>query len=108
MVQSKQNATVNTATQEKTVYTVKVKTAFHLPEKRRYVFNASVNGVHIEGLAVQEYTNKDGVDGSMICYPSRKGKDKEGNEKWYNTVWFPVSREMLDDIERQIGELLDK
>lgn len=101
---SKNTETKNT---EKVIYSVKVKSAFHLPEKRRYVFNASVNGVHVEGLAVQEYTNKDGKDGSMICYPSRKGKDKDGKEKYFNTVWFPVTREMLDDIESQIGTLLE-
>lgn len=87
---------------------VKVKRVYFLEEKRRYLFDAVVNGVFVEGLALQEYTNKEGKDGSMICYPSRKGKDKDGKEKYFNTVWFPVSKELKDSIEVQIGELLEK
>lgn len=99
--------TNNKEQENKVTYTVKVKSVRKVKDKRRYIFSASVNGVHIEGLALQEYTNKEGKENSMVCYPSVKGKDREGKEKYFNTVWFPVTAEMKDDIERQIGDLLE-
>ena len=56
-------------------------------------FNIIVNGVTIYGMKVIKYT-KDGEEKMMVAFPSQKGKD----EKYYNHAFFPMSKEMSEDI----------
>ena len=71
-------------------------------KEKKINFNARVNGVTIYGMQYIEYVNKEGQPGSMIVPPSYKGS----NGQYYNNAWFPISRELKDDIEKQLGALL--
>lgn len=62
------------------------------------VFDLEVNGVVIHGMRYIEYVTKEGKEGSMLSFPSYKK-----NEKWWTHVWFPISRELQEDIEKQIA-----
>lgn len=98
-----------TKNKEQINYQVKVTNARPIEGKDgRYSFNANVNGVNIDGFILQEYVNKDGNEGTMVCMPQRKGKDKDGKDAYYNIVWFPISKELKEDIIRQVGDIINK
>lgn len=82
-------------------YEVKVLKSKEVKEGR-VSFDMSVNGITIYGCWYVEYTNKEGKEGTMISFPSYKG----GNDKYYNHVWFPISKELQEDIENQIRKVL--
>lgn len=65
-------------------------------------FNARVNGVTIYGMQYIEYVNQEGQAGSMIVPPSYKGN----NGQYYNNAWFPISKELKADMEKQLEALL--
>lgn len=88
--------------ESKRVYEVKVTSAREI-KSGRYGFNADVNGISISGFMFIEYTNKEGKAGTMISMPQQKGKE----DKYYNTVWFPISKELKEDIEKQISDLIN-
>ena len=69
----------------------------------RISFDLRVNGVQISGMRYIEYTTKEGNQGSMLSFPSRKD-EKTG--KYYTHAWFPISRETQADIEKQIETAL--
>lgn len=71
-------------------------------KEKKINFNARVNGVTIYGMQYIEYVNKEGQTGSMIVPPSYKGS----NGQYYNNAWFPISRELKADIEKQLEALL--
>ena len=60
-----------------------------------------VNGVDIYG-SFYVTREVDGKETSFISLPSRKGSDG----KWYKYVYFPVSDDMLADIEKQIEAVI--
>ena len=64
----------------------------------------TVNGVSISGCVYRQGV-KDGKDYAFISFPSRKN-EKDG--KYYNHAYFPISDDLLNDIEKQIEELLNK
>lgn len=72
----------------------------------RVVFDATVNGVSVSGFVYIEYTTKEGNEGTMISFPSVKGKKKDENGKdvYYNTVWFPISNELKENIIKQLED----
>lgn len=82
-------------------YKVEILTAKAVKDGRA-VFDMNVNGVKIYGCWFTEYTNKDGQAGTMVSFPSYKGN----NGTYYSHAWFPVSKELKDDIEKQIEKLL--
>lgn len=57
-------------------------------------FDIVINGITIYGMWYHEYTTKEGNDGEMIVFPQRKGNDN----KYYNNVFFPISKEMKNAI----------
>lgn len=68
------------------------------------VFKANGSDV-VMGNATVIFDNKLGIKvtimknktGELFCnYPSRKAKDKEGNDKWYNDVFFIIDEELED------------
>lgn len=61
-----------------------------------------VNGVTIYGCVHREGVKADGTEWSLLSMPSRKATDG----KYYNHVFFPMSKDMLSDIEKQIENLL--
>ena len=71
-------------------------------KEKKINFNARVNGVTIYGMQYIEYVNKEGQPGSMIVPPSYKGS----NGQYYNNAWFPISRELKAEIEKQLDALL--
>ena len=64
-------------------------------------FDLSVNGVIIHGMRYIEYVTKEGKEGSMLSFPSYKK-----NEKWFTHVWFPISRDLQQEIEKKIAARL--
>ena len=71
-------------------------------KEKKINFNARVNGVTIYGMQYIEYVNKEGQPASMIVPPSYKGS----NGQYYNNAWFPISRELQAEIEKQLDSLL--
>ena len=69
------------------------------------LFDLSVNGVIIHGMKYREYVTKEGKEGSMLILPSYK-KESGEEVKWYTHVWFPISRELQQDIEKKISARL--
>ncbi len=39
----------------------------------------------------------DGSNGRFVAPPQTKGKDAEGNDKWYDDVWFPGGKDEPED-----------
>ena len=68
----------------------------------KIMFDINVRGVAVQGLCFQSYTNKQGEKGDMITFPSYKAK----NGKYYNHAWFPITKELKDDIIKQIDSLI--
>ena len=93
---------------EKIAYTVEVTRVTLTENEHRVLFDAKVNGVSISGFGFCEYTNQQGEQGNLVQFPQRKGKDSTGAAKYYNIVWFPVSRELKEDIEMQICKFIDE
>lgn len=94
--------------EEARAYTVKVERVREIAGKRdSYRFNLLVNGVFLNGMKYITYAGKDGKDEAFIGFPNYKGSD----DKYYNICYFPVNdpeyRSVFEDIERQIGEILD-
>ena len=89
--------------QERTVFNCKV-TRVRETQNGAIYFDMEVNGVCISDLRYVEYKTKEGKDGQMVSFPSYQSKK---NQKWYNYVWFPISKELRESIEVQISDLLD-
>lgn len=92
--------------QEKVVYTCKVIRATQFDDASAG-FDLSVNGITIFGMVYREYVNKEGKEGFMINFPSRKGTGKY-SDKYFNHVWFPISAELKADIQNQIVHILNE
>ena len=92
---------------EKRTYEVKV-TKVRAPKDRDDVvfFNAEVNGVSIDDLKFIFYKNQKGEERSMVSYPSEKYEDKNGETKYHNFAFFPISPELKENILSQIESLL--
>lgn len=89
------------ATVEARNFEVKV-TRVHQFDEKHIAFDCEINGVKVQGMNYIEYTNKQGEDGYMVNFPSRKGSD----DNYYNIVWCPLSKEVRESIKSQIEELL--
>ena len=62
-------------------------------------FDMEVNGVKIYGCWYKEGTNK---EYQIVNLPQEKGKDGE----YYSIVWFPMSKEVREDIIDQLQKLV--
>lgn len=67
-----------------------------------FAFDMEANGINIYGCFLNQGTKKDGTEYSFVDFPSRKGK----NGNYYNYVWFPITKALQKDIEKQIEGLL--
>lgn len=65
-------------------------------------FDMEVNGVKVYGCWYKEGTNKDGKEYQIVNLPQEKGKDGE----YYSIVWFPMSKEVREDIIDQLQKLV--
>lgn len=72
----------------------------------RVNFNIVVNGVSIYGMHLVEYTNKDGQPGTLINFPQWKG-EKDGQTTYNNYCFFPISKELKEDIIKKIDEVIE-
>lgn len=86
--------------QESKHYDVKVTRAKEVKEGS-VAFDMEVNGITVYGCWYNEYKTKEGKEGTMISFPSYKN-----NDNYYNHVWFPISKELKDDIIAQIEKLV--
>lgn len=103
----KKNSTAENNEKVTCSYEVKVTRAKEVKEGR-VLFDANVNGVNISGLAYVEYKNSKGEENTLISFPAQKGKNKDENGKdiYYNTVWFPISKELKANIIEQLEKLV--
>lgn len=65
-------------------------------------FDMTVRGIAIQGCFMRQYTNKEGAEGDLISFPSYKGN----NGKYYNYVWFPISKDLKEHLKERIISLL--
>ena len=86
---------------EKVTFEVEVLRA-HAFDSQTIAFDANVNGVTIYGMIYREYVTKEGKDGYLISFPSRQAKDG----KYYDNCWFPISKELKENIKLQIEKLV--
>lgn len=100
-MKSSKGASKEKETKEKAVFNCTVERV-HMFDEKHISFDMTANGIKISGLNYIEYTNKDGQDGVIINFPQRKGKEN----KYYNILWFPISKELKDDIIKQIEALV--
>ena len=58
-----------------------------------------------EGFEMKSFKLIEGENGLFIGAPSQKGKDQDGNEKWYDTVWVPkeLNQTLLDLVANEIA-----
>lgn len=66
------------------------------------LIDLQVNGVMLYGCRYGTYKNKDGEEFSTVNFPSRQGSDK----KWYNHCYVKFSSDDIENIEKQIEELI--
>lgn len=92
----------STATTEtKPVITVEV-TKAKIIKEGRVSFNIKVNDFFfIYGMTLIEYENKEGNEGVMISFPQWKGK-----EDYYNYCFFPIDKNLKENIVSQVESLL--
>ena len=86
--------------QESKQFDVKVTRAREVKEGS-VAFDMEVNGITVYGCWYNEYKTKEDKEGTMISFPSYKNGDK-----YYNHVWFPISKELKDNIVAQIEKLV--
>lgn len=99
----------NEKKEAKQEYVVKVDAARTTKNDSIVMIDLDINGVKVKSCMLKEVEcTKDGTAHKKgdICYvvnfPSEKGK----NGKWYNTVWCPLSNDIIDDIVKQVQSLL--
>ena len=89
-------------------YDVEVQEVRRTKNDKIVMLDLKVNGVWIKSCLLKEVTVKE--DGEkhkkgdivyILSFPSEKSGDK-----YYNRAWFPVSNETLEDICRQVQEML--
>ena len=82
-------------------YNVKVRRA-HEFKSGDIGFDIDVNGITLYGLTYLDVNPERNIKSPFVSFPSRKGSDG----KYYNMFYFPISEEMLKEIEKQIEEVL--
>lgn len=60
--------------------------------------------ITIYNLTWREGTRRDGTEYKFVSMPQEKGND--GN--YYNRVYFPISDDMRDTIEKLLGDALEE
>lgn len=101
----KKNATqVATGTENKAVSEIKVLKCRSINDTT-YAIDIEVNGIKIYGCFYREGV-KDGREWSLVSLPQTKGKDSTGATKYYDIVWFPISKDMVKDVAKQIETMI--
>lgn len=93
-------------TDAQVTYQVKVTRKAFMKDGKTCLFDAVVNGVTIYGMRCVEYVNAQGETGHLIGFPSKKSdpekKDEKGNVIYYNHAFFKISKEVKEDILKQL------
>lgn len=96
------------AEKEKEVFKVEVLKAIEC-KNDSIMLNLKVNGVYINGAFYKIVECKKGKHAGeeigVIQFPRRKG-EKDGKDAWFDICSFFVDEETLEDIEKQIEEIL--
>lgn len=95
-------------THETKDYVVKVDKVIKTKNDNMLMLNLDINGVLVNSCILKEVTVKN--DGQKYkagdkCYVLDFPSQKVG-DKYYRTVWFPVSSENLQSIIEQVKELM--
>ena len=51
-----------------------------------------------EGLVVKGYKIMEGINGLFVSMPSQKGKNQQGEDEWFDTVW--IEKELRDQLNQ--------
>jgi hypothetical protein len=95
-------------THETTEYCVKVDKVIKTKNDSMLMLNLDINGVLVNSCILKEVTvKKDGqkYKAGDKCYVLDFPSQKVG-DKYYRTVWFPVSNENMQSIIEQVKELM--
>lgn len=95
-------------THETTEYIVKVDKVIKTKNDSMLMLNLDINGVLVNSCMLKEVTvKKDGqkYKAGDKCYVLDFPSQKVG-DKYYRTVWFPVSNENMQSIIEQVKELM--
>ena len=95
-------------THETKEYIVKVDKVIKTKNNSMLMLNLDINGVLVNSCMLKEVTvKKDGqkYKAGDKCYVLDFPSQKVG-DKYYRTVWFPVSSENMQSIIKQVKELM--
>lgn len=65
-------------------------------------FDMEVNGVKVYGCWYKEGTSSNGKEYQIVNLPQEKGNDR----KYYSIAWFPMSKEVRENIIEQLQKLV--
>ena len=51
-----------------------------------------------EGFVVKGFKIMEGINGLFVSMPSQKGKNQQGEDEWFDTVW--VEKELRDQLNQ--------
>tara|TARA_R110002020_G_scaffold2529_4_gene12110 strand:- start:2529 stop:2819 length:291 start_codon:yes stop_codon:yes gene_type:complete len=62
-----------------------------------------------EGFEMKNFKLVEGENGLFIGAPSQKGKDQDGNDKWFDMVWIPkeLNQQLIDLASNHIDPATD-
>lgn len=62
-----------------------------------------------EGFEMKNFKLVEGENGLFIGAPSQKGKDQDGNDKWFDMVWIPkeLNQQLIDLASVHIDPVTD-
>ena len=62
-----------------------------------------------EGFEMKNFKLVEGENGLFIGAPSQKGKDQDGNDKWFDMVWIPkeLNQELIELVSNHIDPSTD-
>ena len=96
-------------TEEKVNYNIKVINARQTKNENIVMVDLNVNGVKIYSCILKEVVctkdteaHKKGDVCTLLNLPQVKGTDG----KYYDRVWFPISNAMIDNVRKQVEEIL--
>ena len=95
-------------THETKEYIVKVDKVIKTKNDSMLMLNLDINGVLVNSCILKEVTVKKGgqkYKAGDKCYVLDFPSQKVG-DKYYRTVWFPVSSENMQSIIEQVKELM--
>ena len=99
-----------TTEENKTNYNIKVINARQTKNESIVMVDLNVNGVKIYSCILKEVictkdteAHKKGDVCTLLNLPQEKGTDG----KYYDRVWFPITNKMIDDVRKQVEDILN-